>query len=278
MTDNQAVQSLADAWTQTIESIAELLAALPGDSWNRPTECPGWSVRDVVSHVIAVESELLGDPRPIHSLPSDLRHIKDEVSRYLELPVDKRRCHTAPEMTSELEYVIIRRARALRGATTAAADVVRFPAGPYSFELPYQRLLQMRVLDVWVHEQDLRRALQLPGNLDSAAAQVTRDLLLLGLPKTIAKQAGAPAGAVVVFDVTGPLEFLRTVRVDESGRGTIDGQISLGPDVQFTLGWETFLRLACGRVRPEALPAGALRIDGDDELAARILEHFAQTH
>ncbi|MCX4747602.1 maleylpyruvate isomerase family mycothiol-dependent enzyme [Kitasatospora sp. NBC_01287] len=278
MTENQAVQAYTDAWTHSIESIAELVASLPGDSWNRPTECPGWSVRDIVSHVIAVESELLGDPRPIHSLPSDLRHIKDEVSRYLELPVDKRRCHTAPEMTSELEYVIIRRARALRTATTAAEDTVRFPAGPYSFDLPYQRLLQIRVLDVWVHEQDLRRALRLPGNLDSPGAQVTRDLLLRGLPKIVAKEAGAPAGAVVVFDVTGPLEFLRTIRVDENGHGSIDAQISLGPDVQFTLDWETWLRLACGRVRPGALPAGALRIDGDEELAQRVLANFVQTH
>ncbi|WP_329566143.1 maleylpyruvate isomerase family mycothiol-dependent enzyme [Kitasatospora sp. NBC_01266] len=277
MTDNQAVQAYTDAWTHSVESIAELLAALPADSWNRPTECPGWSVRDVVSHVIAVESELLGDPRPIHSLPSDLRHIKDEVSRYLELPVDKRRCHTAPEMTSELEYVIIRRSRALRTAGTGPEDLVRFPAGPGAYELPYQLLLQLRVLDVWVHEQDLRRALLLPGNLDSPAAQITRDLLLRGLPKIVAKQAGAPAGSVVVFDVTGPLEFLRRVRVDENGRGELDSQISLGPDVQFTLDWETWLRLACGRVRPDALPGGALRIEGDQELAQRVLANFVQT-
>ncbi|GAA1244384.1 maleylpyruvate isomerase family mycothiol-dependent enzyme [Kitasatospora nipponensis] len=278
MTDNQTVQAHTDAWTHSIESIAELLAPLPGDSWNRPTECPGWSVRDVVSHVIAVESELLGDPRPIHSLPSDLRHIKDELARYLELPVDKRRCHTAPEMTSELEYVIIRRSRALRNATTGADDQVRFPAGPFSFDLPYRQLLRIRTLDVWVHEQDLRRALRLPGNLDSPGALVTRDVLLEGLPKVVAKLAGAPAGSAVAFDVTGPLEFLRTVRVDENGRGSIDSTIALGPDVRFTLDWDTYLRLATGRVRPDALPAGAVEVAGDTELANRILANFVLTH
>ncbi|WP_035847250.1 maleylpyruvate isomerase family mycothiol-dependent enzyme [Kitasatospora azatica] len=277
MTDNQVVQTYTDAWTHSIESISELLAPLPADSWNRPTECPGWSVRDVVSHVIAVESELLGDPRPIHSLPSDIFHVKDELSRYLELPVDKRRCHTAPEMTAELEYVIIRRSRALRNATTAPDEAVRFPAGPFSYELPYAQLLRMRTLDVWVHEQDLRRALRLPGNLDSPAAQVTRDLLLEGLPKVVAKLAGAPAGTTVAFDVTGPLEFLRTVRVDETGRAAIDGSISLGPDVQFTLDWESYLRLATGRVRAEALPSGSLKVNGDGELAERILASFVLT-
>ncbi|MCC9311979.1 maleylpyruvate isomerase family mycothiol-dependent enzyme [Kitasatospora sp. RB6PN24] len=277
MTDNQVVQTYTDAWTHSIESISDLLALLPEDSWNRPTECPGWSVRDVVSHVIAVESELLGDPRPIHSLPRDLFHVKTDLQRYLELPVDKRRCHTAPEMTAELEYVIIRRSRALRNATTGPDDLVPMPTGPASVQVPYHELLRRRVLDVWVHEQDLRRALRLPGNLDSPAAQVTRDLLLQGLPRTVAKEAGAPAGSTVVVDVTGPLEFLRTVRVDQNGRGTIGSQVSLGPDVQFTVGWEDYLRLATGRVRADALPAGALTVDGDRELADRILANFSLT-
>lgn len=276
MTDNQAVEAYTDAWTQSIEAISELVAPLPTDAWNRPTECPGWSVRDIVSHIISVESELLGDPRPIHSLPRDLRHITSELSRYLELPVDKRRCHTAPEMTGELEYVIIRRSRALRNARTEAEDLVRFPAGPLSFDLPYRQLLRMRAFDVWVHEQDLRRALREPGGLDSPAALVTRDLLIDGLPKVVAKLAGAPTGSTVAFDVTGPVEFLRTVRVDEDGRGSVDAQLTLAPDVQFTLDWETYTRLATGRIRPAAA-TGAVRIAGDTELADRILANFSVT-
>jgi uncharacterized protein (TIGR03083 family) len=276
VTDNQTVQAYSDAWTQSIESICELLAPLPTDSWNRPTECPGWSVRDVVSHIIAVESELLGDPRPIHSLPRDLRHITSEFARYVELPVDKRRCHTPVEITSELEYTVIRRSRALRNAKQEPGDLVRWPAGPLSHDMPYAELLRNRAFDVWVHEQDLRRALQVPGNPDSPAALVTRDYLVQGLPKVVAKLAGAPAGSTVVFDVTGEVEFLRTVRVDETGRGSVDGSVGLAPDVQFHLDWETYHRLACGRIHPETAARG-IRVDGDTELAARVLAHFALT-
>ncbi|MDH6123709.1 maleylpyruvate isomerase family mycothiol-dependent enzyme [Kitasatospora sp. GP82] len=272
MTDNQTVQACIDAWTQSIESISELLAPLPTDSWNRATECPGWSVRDIVSHLIAVESELLGDPRPIHSLPRDLRHITTEFARYVELPVDKRRCHTPIEMTSELEYTVIRRSRALRNSRQQPDDPVRWPAGPLAHDVPYWSLLRTRAFDVWVHEQDLRRALDVPGNLDSPAAYVTRDVLLEGLPKAVAKQAGAPAGTVVTFDVTGPVEFLRSVRVDAGGRGTVDATVSLAPDVQLTMDWETYVRLACGRGRP-----GPVKAEGDQELAARVLANFAVT-
>ena len=125
MTDTQIVQAYADAWTQSIEAVSALVAPLTEGEWNRPTECPGWSVRDVVSHLIAMETELLGDPRPIHTVPSDLRHVVDEFSRYCEVPVDKRRCHTGPEMTAELEYTVIRRSRALRDTRYGPLDEVR---------------------------------------------------------------------------------------------------------------------------------------------------------
>jgi uncharacterized protein (TIGR03083 family) len=274
VTDTHIVQAYTDAWRQSIESVLELVTPLGEAEWNLPTECPWWSVRDVVSHLIAMESELLGDPRPIHTLPRDLRHVDDEFSRYCEVPVDKRRCHTAPEMTGELEYTILRRARALRDSRNAPTDEVRWPMGPYTRDIPYYQLLRNRVFDVWTHEQDLRRALRKPGNLDSAAALVTRDHLIELLPKAVAKSAGVPAGTTVFFEVTGPVEFMRTVRVDENGRGSADEQISLSPDAEFRTDWETYARLACGRIDPRTAD---VKVEGDEDLATQILQNFSVT-
>jgi len=274
VTDNQTVQAYTDAWTQSIESISELLAPLPTDAWNRATECPGWSVRDVVSHIIGVESEMLGDPRPIHALPRDLPHVRNDFTRYMELPVDKRRCWTSVEITSELEYTVIRRSRALRNSRHGADDPVRWPAGPLARELPYATVLRLRAFDVWVHEQDLRRALQEPGNLDSPAALVTRDLLIETLPKQVAKEAGAPIGTAVVFDVAGAMPFQRTVRVGAHGRGTLDESVEAAPDVRLAMDWQTFVRLCCGRVRPET---ALVNVIGDQELGMRVLAHLTST-
>ncbi|PWI41159.1 maleylpyruvate isomerase family mycothiol-dependent enzyme [Streptomyces sp. ICBB 8177] len=273
MTVHSKLQPYIDAWTHSIEAISELVTPLSEGEWNRATECPGWSVRDVVSHVIGFECEALGDPRPIHSLPRDLYHVTDEFSRYCEVQVDVRRCHTAPEMTSELEYTIIRRSRQLRNETRAPETTVR---GLMGREVTLELQLRMRAFDVWVHEQDLRRALDRPGNPDSPGALVTRDFLLPQLPKVVAKEAGAPAGSAVVFDVHGPVEFMRTVRVDAEGHGTIDGSVSLGPAVTLAMDWETFVRLACGRVRGEAV-ADLVKTEGDQELAAAILGKMAVT-
>ncbi|MFE9256405.1 maleylpyruvate isomerase family mycothiol-dependent enzyme [Streptomyces sp. NPDC006879] len=270
MTVHPSLQPYIDAWTHSIEAISELVQPLAEGEWNRATPCPGWSVRDMVSHVIGIECEMLGDPRPIHTLPRDLRHVVDEFSRYMEVQVDVRRHHTAPEMTSELEYTIIRRCRQLRNEKRSPDALVR---GPLGKEVTLERALRMRVFDVWVHEQDLRFALGRPGNLDSPGAHVTRDLLLSQLPQVVARRASAPPHSAVVVDVHGPIEFLRTVRVDASGRGSIDGAPSLGPAVTLATDWETYVRLACGRVKAPAV-ADRIKVEGDRGLADAILREF----
>ncbi|MGA5128550.1 maleylpyruvate isomerase family mycothiol-dependent enzyme [Streptomyces olivoreticuli] len=275
MTVHPSLQPVIDAWTQSVEAIHELVKPLPESDWNRPTECPGWSVRDVVSHVIGVETEFLGEPRPIHTLPRDLYHVTDEFSRYIEVQVDVRRCHTALEMTSELDLVILRRCRQLRNENRGPQTPFRWPLGSGN-DQPLERALTVRAFDVWTHEQDLRRALRMPGNLDSPAAVLTRDFLLAALPKVVAKDAAAPPGSAVVFDVHGPLEFLRTVRVDAQGRGKIDSSVSLGPTVTLGMDWETYARLACGRVRPDAV-ADQIKVEGEPRLARTILREFAIT-
>lgn len=136
--------------------------------------------------------------------------------------------------------------------------------------------MRNRAFDVWVHEQDLRAALGRPGNLDSPGAHITRDVLLSALPKVVAKDAGAPPNSAVVFDIHGPIEFLRTVRVDADGHGSIDGAPSLGPTATLALDWETFVRLACGRVHADAV-SDRIKTEGDPELTAAILRNFAVT-
>ncbi|MEU6635509.1 maleylpyruvate isomerase family mycothiol-dependent enzyme [Streptomyces rochei] len=273
MSLHPTLQPYADAWTHSIEAISELVQPLVEAEWNRRTPCPAWSVRDVVSHVMGLDSEMLGDPRPIHTLPRDLFHVTNDHQRYMEMQVDVRRHHTAPEMTSELEYMIIRRNRQLRNESRDPGTKVR---GPLGSELTLAESMRRHAFDVWVHEQDLRTALGRPGNLDSPGAHVTRDVLLAELPAVVAERADAPRSSAVVLDVHGPVEFLRTVRVDIQGRGTLETAPALGPAATLALDWETYVRLACGRVTPEAA-ADRIKAEGDPDLTAAILRNFVVT-
>ncbi|MER6010475.1 maleylpyruvate isomerase family mycothiol-dependent enzyme [Streptomyces bluensis] len=273
MSLHPTLQPYADAWTHSVDAISELVQPLVEGEWNRRTPCPGWSVRDIVSHVIGMDCEMLGDPRPIHTLPRDLYHVTNDHQRYMEMQVDVRRHHTAPEMTSELEYTIIRRNRQLRNESRQPDAKVR---GPLGVELTLEQAMRNRAFDVWVHEQDLRTALGQPGNLDSPGAYVARDELLSVLPKVVAEDAQAPRSSAIVFDVHGPVEFIRTVRVDIQGRGTLETAPSLGPAATLSLDWETYVRLACGRVTAEGV-ADRVKGEGDPELVKAILRSFAVT-
>jgi uncharacterized protein (TIGR03083 family) len=267
------LQPYADAWTHSIDAISELVLPLVEGEWNRRTPCPGWSVRDVVSHVIGLDCEMLGDPRPIHTLPRDLFHVTNDHQRYMEMQVDVRRHHTAPEMTSELEYVVIRRNRQLRNESRDPGTKVR---GPLGTELTLEDAMRSHAFNVWVHEQDLRTALGHPGNLDSPGAHIARDVLLAALPDVVAVKADAPRSSAVVFDVHGPIEFLRTIRVDIQGRGTLESTPALGPAATLSLDWETYVRLACGRVTPEQA-ADRVKAEGDPALTGAILRNFSVT-
>ncbi|MEU1512550.1 maleylpyruvate isomerase family mycothiol-dependent enzyme [Streptomyces sp. NPDC005811] len=273
MSLHPTLQPYADAWTHSIEAISELVQPLVEGEWNWRTPCPGWSVRDVVSHVIGLDSEMYGDPRPIHSLPRDLFHVTTDIQRYMEGQVDVRRHHTAPEMTSELELMIIRRNRQLRNESRQPGTLVR---GPLGAELTLEESMRGHAFNVWVHEQDLRAALGRPGNLDSPGAHIARDVLLGELPTVVADRSEAPRSSAVVFDVHGPIEFLRTIRVDIQGRGTLETAPALGPAASFALDWETYVRLACGRVTAEAV-ADRVKAEGEPRLTAAILRNFAVT-
>ncbi|MFD5803994.1 maleylpyruvate isomerase family mycothiol-dependent enzyme [Streptomyces sp. NPDC049936] len=273
MSLHPTLQPYADAWTHSIEAISELVQPLAEAEWNRRTPCPGWSVRDIVSHVLGLDSEMLGDPRPIHTLPRDLYHVTNDHQRYTEMQVDVRRHHTAPEMTSELEYMIIRRNRQLRNESRDPGTKVR---GPLSTELTLEEAMRGHAFNVWAHEQDLRTALGRPGNLDSPGAHVARDVLLDELPAVVAERADAPRSSAVVFDVHGPVEFLRTIRVDIQGRGTLETAPALGPAATLTMDWETYFRLACGRVSLQA-SADRIKTEGDPDLTDAILRHFTVT-
>lgn len=272
MSLHPALQPYADAWTHSIEAISELVQPLVEAEWNRRTPCPGWSVRDIVSHVLGLDSEMLATPAP--STPSRATSTTSPTTTSATW-----RCRSTSAATtragdaSELEYMIIRRNRQLRNESRDPGTKVR---GPLGTELTLEEAMRRHAFDVWAHEQDLRTALGRPGNLDSPGAHVARDVLLGELPAVVAEQADAPRSSAVVFDVHGPVEFLRTIRVDIQGRGTLESSPALGPAATLTLDWETYFRLACGRVTPEAA-ADRIKTEGDPDLTAAILRHFTVT-
>ena len=149
---------------------------------------------------------------------------------------------------------------------SAKPDVV-FGGVPWD----WRTLLRNRPLDVWMHEQDIRRAADLPGGLDCAAARHTAEYLTESLGYVLAKKAGAPAGTSVALEVAGCRQVAFVV--NDAGRGEPLGDALTGePTARLTMVLETFILLAGGRREP-----GPIEITGDEGLGRRVVAAFRVT-
>ncbi len=131
----------------------------------------------------------------------------------------------------------------------------------------------MRVVDCWVHEQDMRVATGRASRCQGPVAALVLDRLAEGMGFVLAKKASAPDGASVRFELSGS----RASRIDvvvRGGRGTLE-EIS-HPRATLAMDIELFWRLTCGRVDGEAaMSSGLLRADGDADLVASVVRNIA---
>ena len=79
--------ALLDNWDHAIENFATFVSTV--DDWEIASPCPGWSVSDLVAHIIDLESQLAGDPQPEHTPDwSSLTHVSSDFGRFNEIGVD----------------------------------------------------------------------------------------------------------------------------------------------------------------------------------------------
>lgn len=265
--DVRLVEQLEEVWHR----IAELGSTLSEDEWKRPTEVPGWSVQDNLTHLTDVESMLLGRPRPEHVPPEGLLHVKNEIGARNEAFVDARRAWAGADALAEfVEVTEARLAHLRRLPPEGFAASSWTPMGPGTV----RDLLPFRVFDSWVHEQDMRRGVGRPGGLVGLAATASMERIVGTAPYVVGKKVGAPDGTVVVVVLTGPLARTFAVGV-EGGRARPLGTVPGDPTVRLTLDGEIYARLACGRADPAAtLAEGSVGFDGDEVIGRRIVEEL----
>jgi uncharacterized protein (TIGR03083 family) len=266
--DRSVVSVLADEWG----AIADLVAGLDEKDWDLPTDCPGWTVRDQVSHVIGVESMLLGRPAPPAVDPASAPHARDSMGLLNESWVAPRRGRSPAEMMAELEEVTTARRQAMEAMTDEElAKPTNSPIG----EVPYAEFMLVRVMDCWVHEQDIRRAVGRPGGFDgSQRAEIGLGRLTGALGFVVGKRAGAPEGTSVVVDLEGPMA--RTFAVTVSDGRARPTSPPAQPTVRLAMSAETYLCLSTGRwSSDDVVAAGHVAIEGDTDLGRHILEAMA---
>jgi uncharacterized protein (TIGR03083 family) len=259
---------MIDIWQEAATAVTDLAEQLDVDQWAAMTPCPGWSVADVVAHVIDIEQLLAGSPRPEHEPDwSALPHAQGDFGRFTEIGVDHRRSSSRDEVVAELrETIAVRRSQL--DAVPPGEDVI----GPMGNPTTLDRLLRMRTLDIWMHEQDIRTAAGIDGGWDTRPAWIAFQQIRAALPVVWSKKAGAPGGDTVRIDVIGPGVVASMAAVTGADdRGVLIDPPSMA-SVVLRLSWPDLVSLAAGRVDP-ADPAlrGRLELDGDPGLGDALL-------
>jgi uncharacterized protein (TIGR03083 family) len=257
-----------DKLEQTWKSISTVCSGLNADEWVTPTDLPGWTVQDNVSHLIGIERMLEGLPRTDHRAPT-FDYVKNPIGESNENEVDVRRSLIGADVLAEWNDIVDARLATLRaGDDDYFSQSTMTPTGPGTIA----DFLHIRVLDSWAHEQDIRRALDRPGGFDNASAAHTIDRLIRTLPIVIGKRAGTPEGAAVTVEITGPVSRRLTYEVNGGRAGLVE--TSAEPAVAVIhVDCEAFAILALGR-RTAAELADRIAIDGDHDLGQRVVDQL----
>ena len=267
---SQAEPGTVELLDQTWQSIAGLCSGLDEAGFLTPTDCPGWTVKDLLSHILGTERTLRGEAVP--DIDADADYVRNDLGRLNERWVATLRDLPGTAVLSDFRDVTAARTADLRRLDAAALnETVPTPFG----EMTQDRWLNVRLFDCFSHEQDIRRALARPGNLGSEPAHRALQRGVRGLPRAVGRAArGMPDGTWVEVAVDGADGSPWLVTVAD-GRGALlapaDGAPDGAPDAALGMDLETFLLLVWGRVAPEiAEDGGRLRLRGDLDLGRRV--------
>jgi uncharacterized protein (TIGR03083 family) len=264
MIPHDTINKLEETWT----SISEFCAALTEQQWKTASQLPAWTVQDNLSHMVGTESGLEGNPRTEHKA-TDTSHIRNPIGEMNEHDVDSRRSMSGAAVLAEWNTLTATRLHTLKNADDAYFEKESFtPTGPGTLA----DFLHIRVLDCWVHEQDMRRAVNMPGHQGGPSAEHTIDRLIRTVPIVVGKRAATPEGGTVVVVITGAVQrTVVTTIVD--GRAQLAAQIPTEVLTTITMDSDTFVQLATGRATHEQL-APHITTNGDTELATRVVSQF----
>jgi uncharacterized protein (TIGR03083 family) len=270
MTDRERLAGYVDVWWQAVNDFMDLLEQIPADDWSTPTDLDGWDVKAIASHIAHLEGILAGAPEETVEV-GEPAHVNGLMGLYTEQGVVARADKSPDHIINEIRAAVTKRHTALLSdpPTDGSVKPERIFGG---IGWTWNTLLRNRPLDIWMHEQDIRRAVGMPGGMDSPAAKHTAEYLAESVGFVVAKRVGAPAGTTVVVEIAGSTPIAFTV--NDNGRGEQLAEIPADPTVRVVTDREAFIVLAGGRRTPEP---GSVVVTGDTMLGQKILDTLAVT-
>ncbi len=252
----EQVAAVTDAVMEEATSLASYGRSLDQAGWEGPSWCEGWSVHEVVSHLVEgterfgmqTRAALAGEAVPEFS-------VEERTARRQQvkaMPTDTLLDELVRRNTSFMDYL-----RALPEADLTRA-AVPLPAGLLSAA----QVAQLRLQEMALHHWDCLAPANPEATLKAESAALMADYVIGSAGRLAKKEALAGLNKVYLCELTGPGGGPVSV-ICRDGTAQV-ARFDSGPaDVTLTLPTETFLRLVWGRVDLErALKDGTIRVDG----------------
>ncbi|MGB5937704.1 MAG: maleylpyruvate isomerase family mycothiol-dependent enzyme [Ornithinimicrobium sp.] len=285
---------LIEGYRQAMRSMIELGRSCPKDKTEAATPCPGWSVKDQFSHIASLETYFDGGDYPEVDLP-ERGHLRSDFAVWMEYGVQARRGHSLTEVLDDLETLLFNRLATLGNPDLTVDSMVR---GPMDKQITLADLMARRLCDIWVHEQDVREALNRIGNLDSPAAAMFVSRIVMAFPVVVQKRLDLPVGSTVIVESTGPVTarvgvrmgrdnddavvahslFTGSIEADESDTATagehagdigVDAGEELSSTVTISMTTDALTRRSAGR---RTTGDTTYKVVGDEETARAVLD------
>ena len=256
------------------QALLQLLSGLTDDQWATPTVCPGWTVKDVALHVLGVDLGNLSVQRDGFVDASTAGPRGDEWEALVAFVADLNETwvraarRLSPRLLCELLAVTGEMIAAYFGTLDLLAT-----GHPVSWAGPHPAPVWLHVAreytERWVHQQQIRDALALPGFDDPQYVAPVLAAFVHALPHTL-RHSGASPGTRVRLTISGPAggSWVALRMADQWALGQADeGPAAATVTVDQDLAWRLFTKA----VTPaDALPR--VRIEGDRALGTLVLD------
>jgi uncharacterized protein (TIGR03083 family) len=255
------------------EALGRTIQYTPPDTWDKPSRLPGWQAADIVAHLAASEgvaAATLGG-EPAAEVEEFLKEQKDAATldRFNNWTVSRRK--EAPFRAVVSEWG--------QNADTMLARASVIPEGEWSTrrvswltgEIPARFVVQSRVMEWWVHGEDIRAAAELAPRREHWPIFCTNDLAIRTLPWALGNAGLRYEGKSVRFELEG------------AGGGSWhyglaprelpgDGKV---PNALIEGRGDHFAEVAARRVpADDYIGDGRLVLTGDIDLATTVLTHI----
>jgi uncharacterized protein (TIGR03083 family) len=253
-------------------ALATLCSTLSPSQWETATCLPGWTVHDILSHVVGTEAMLLGEPTPEVDV-SRLDAVNNPTAELNARWVESGRSLSDHQLLARYGEVTGERMAQLEALEQVDFDAPSWT--PVGRDESYGRLLRIRHYDCYMHEHDIRDALEAPAREDAGDLRSATDEVAASLGYLVGKQAALPDGSRVQIGLTGP--WAHTYRVAVLGRASVVDSFDRPPTVGITLSASLFLRLTGGRHDRSGNLDRHVEYTGDRALGEQLVANLAFT-